>query len=155
MPPWKNKIIFFYSILQVAVSIRLYEYWHEQVKIRNNRWNNKEIKKFQYIQNDYKYTIFQFQNKGPRGEKWANFTTGARATEFPLFNFLFTYLFSIKFLYFFIISSIVPYFNLFVSIFIQSYANSNLQNRIEKKKIIFPHFSPRGPLFWNWKIVYL
>jgi hypothetical protein len=24
----------------------LYEYWHEQVKIRKKRWNNKEIKKF-------------------------------------------------------------------------------------------------------------
>jgi hypothetical protein len=23
----------------------LYEYWHEQVKIRKKRWNNKEIKK--------------------------------------------------------------------------------------------------------------
>ena len=38
-------------------------------------------------------------------------------------NFLFTNLFSIKFLYFFIISSLFPYFNLFVSIFIQSYVN--------------------------------
>ena len=45
----------------------------------------------------------------------------------PLFsNVLFTNLFSIKFLYFFIISSLFPYFNLFVSIFIQSYANNNL-----------------------------
>ena len=45
----------------------------------------------------------------------------------PLFsNFLFTNLFSIKFLYFFIISSLFPYFNLFVSIFIQSYANIKL-----------------------------
>jgi hypothetical protein len=26
------------------VNIRLYEYWHEQVKIRKKRWNNKEIK---------------------------------------------------------------------------------------------------------------
>jgi hypothetical protein len=49
----------------------------------------------------------------------------ARTT--PLFsNFLFTNLFSIKFLYFFIISSLFPYFNLFVSIFIQSYANIKL-----------------------------
>ena len=48
----------------------------------------------------------------------------ARTT--PLFsNFLFTNLFSIKFLYFFIISSLLPYFNLFVSIFIQSYVNIN------------------------------
>ena len=53
------------------------------------------------------------------------------ATPPPPFNFLFTYLFSVKFLYFFIISSLFPYFNLFVSIFIQSYVNSNLQNRIE------------------------
>jgi hypothetical protein len=28
----------------VAVSIRLYEYWHEQVKIRKKRWNINEIK---------------------------------------------------------------------------------------------------------------
>jgi len=34
--------------------------------------------------------------------------------------------FSTKFLYFFFISSLFPYFNLLVSIFIQSYANINL-----------------------------
>ena len=51
-------------------------------------------------------------------------STGARGTDHPPFsNFLFTNLFSIKFLYFFIISSLFPYFNLFVSIFIQSYLN--------------------------------
>jgi hypothetical protein len=45
----------------------------------------------------------------------------------PFFsNFLFTNLFSIKFLYFFIISSLFPYFNLFVSIFIQSCVNIKL-----------------------------
>ena len=45
----------------------------------------------------------------------------------PFFsNFLFTNLFSIKFLYFFIIASLFPYFNLFVSIFIQSYVNIKL-----------------------------
>ena len=32
--------------MQYDVNIRLYEYWHEQVKIRKKRWNNKEIKKF-------------------------------------------------------------------------------------------------------------
>ena len=50
-------------------------------------------------------------------------------TYHPLFffsNFPFTNFFSIKFLYFFIISSLFPYFNLFVSIFTQSYANNNL-----------------------------
>jgi hypothetical protein len=31
--------------MEVVVNIRLYEYWHEQVKIRKKRWNNKEIKK--------------------------------------------------------------------------------------------------------------
>jgi hypothetical protein len=47
--------------------------------------------------------------------------TGARGTDHPPFsNFLFANLFSIRFLYFFIISSLFPYFNLFVSIFIQS-----------------------------------
>ena len=49
----------------------------------------------------------------------------ARTT--PLFsNFLFATLFSIQFLYFFIISSLFPYFNLFVTIFIQSYVNIKL-----------------------------
>ena len=48
----------------------------------------------------------------------------------PLFfNFLFTNLFSIKKNYFFIISSLFPYFNLFVSIFIQSRVNNNLHVR--------------------------
>jgi hypothetical protein len=56
-----------------------------------------------------------------------NGSTGARGTDHPPFsNFLFTNLFSIKFLYFFIISSLFPYFNLFVSIFIQSYVNIKL-----------------------------
>ena len=32
--------------MQVVVSIGLYEYWHEQVKIRKKRWNNKEIRNF-------------------------------------------------------------------------------------------------------------
>ena len=56
-------------------------------------------------------------------------TTGARGTDLspPFSNFLFTNLFSIKFLYFFIISPLFfPYFNLFVSIFIQSYVNIKL-----------------------------
>ena len=44
----------------------------------------------------------------------------------PFSNCLFTYLFSIKFPYFFISSSLFPYFNLLVSIFIQSYVNSSL-----------------------------
>ena len=53
--------------------------------------------------------------------------TGARGTDHPPFsNFLFANLFSIRFLYFFIISSLFPYLNLFVSIFIQSYANVKL-----------------------------
>ena len=38
-----GKIKLFYSILQVAVNIRLYEYWQEQVKIRKKRLNNTEI----------------------------------------------------------------------------------------------------------------
>jgi hypothetical protein len=29
--------------MQFDVNKRLYEYWHEQVKIRKKRWNNKEI----------------------------------------------------------------------------------------------------------------
>jgi hypothetical protein len=60
-------------------------------------------------------------------DKHEQLTTDARGTDHPPFsNFLFTNLFSIKFLYFFIISSLFPYFNLFVSIFIQSYANIKL-----------------------------
>jgi hypothetical protein len=45
---------------------------------------------------------------------------------FLLSVYMFTYLFSIKYLYFFIISTHFPHFNLFVSIFLQSYVNSNL-----------------------------
>ena len=57
--------------------------------------------------------------------------TGAHDTDHPPFsNFLLTNLFSIKFLYFFIISSLFPYFNLFMSIFIQSYVNIKLHLKI-------------------------
>jgi hypothetical protein len=59
----------------------------------------------------------------------SNSPTGARGTDLPpplFLNFLFTNLFSIKFLDFFIISSLFPYFNLFMSIFIQSYVNIKL-----------------------------
>ena len=54
--------------------------------------------------------------------------TGTRCTELPpnFFSFCFTYLFSITFLYFFIISFMFPYLSLSMSIFIQSYVNSNL-----------------------------
>ena len=55
--------------------------------------------------------------------------TNTRGTDHsppPFSNFLFTNLFSITFLYFFIVSTLFPYFNLFVSIFIQSYANIKL-----------------------------
>ena len=64
----------------------------------------------------YYYNWIAFSHR----RSWHGFAT-------PLFsNFLFTNLFSIKFLYFFIISSHFPYFNLFVSIFIQSYVNIKL-----------------------------
>jgi hypothetical protein len=29
--------------MEVTVNIRLYEYGHEQIKLRETRWNNKEI----------------------------------------------------------------------------------------------------------------
>ena len=67
-----------------------------------------------------------------QGPGWLNelgsWITGARGTDLPppFSNFLFTNLFSITFLYFFIISSLFPYFNLFMSIFIQVYANIKL-----------------------------
>ena len=32
--------------MQFDVNIRLYEYWHEQAKIRKKRLKNKEMKKF-------------------------------------------------------------------------------------------------------------
>ena len=57
------------------------------------------------------------------------FFIGALDTELPppfFLSFCFTYLFSIKFLYFIIISSLFPYFNMFVSIFIQCYVKNNL-----------------------------
>ena len=39
--------------MQIVVNMRLYEYWHEQVKIRKKRWNNKEIKKIYCIENKF------------------------------------------------------------------------------------------------------
>ena len=57
------------------------------------------------------------------------FTQALVARTYPPPPFFLTFcldLFSIKFLYFFIISSLFPYFNLFVSIFIQSYVNIKL-----------------------------
>ena len=38
--------------MQFDVNIRLYEYWHEQVKIRKKRWNNKEIQR-NFIENKF------------------------------------------------------------------------------------------------------
>ena len=58
--------------------------------------------------------------------------------------FLFTNLFSIKFLYFFIISSLFPYFNLFVSILIQSYANIMYRSYIDTN-------NPQGMQFGRFK----
>ena len=74
---------------------------------------------------------FNFKTRAHEGQHEQIVPQAFVARNSPPLNFLFTYLFSIKYLYFFIISSIFPYFNLFVSIFIQSYVNSNLQNRIE------------------------
>jgi hypothetical protein len=78
-------------------------------------------------------TIIMFFDKENCSFKLSNlqcfYITGARGTDLPppLFsNFLFTNLFSIQFLYFFITSSLFTYFNLFVSIFIQSYVNIKL-----------------------------
>jgi hypothetical protein len=53
------------------------------------------------------------------------FTLTNKKKSMAFSNFLLTNLFSIKFLHFFIISSLFPYFNLFVSIFIQSHATSS------------------------------
>jgi hypothetical protein len=74
-----------------------------------------------------------------------NLITGTRCTELPppFFSFCFTYLFSITFLYFFIISFIFPYLSLSMSIFIQSYVNSNsnvLTTGIHGTKLYSPLF---------------
>jgi hypothetical protein len=90
--------------------------------------------------------------------------TGARGTDHPHFsNFLFTNLFSIKFLHFFIISSLFPYFNLFVSIFIQYYVNIKLHvstlyshtgTRIPDP--LFPHLVPPSIMVWIfvWRYIF-
>jgi hypothetical protein len=73
-------------------------------------------------------------------------------------NFLFTNLFSIQFLYFFIISSLIPYFNLFVSIFIQSYVNSNFrvstQKYLKLRKGGGGSFVPRAPVHFVCKMLF-
>jgi hypothetical protein len=60
------------------------------------------------------------------GLVWTQIPTKRRYAKILNTNMFNTRVFSIKFLYIFIISSLFPYFNLFVSIFIQSYANNNL-----------------------------
>ena len=61
--------------------------------------------------------------------KW-KFTTQTQVlverNYIPHTSFYFLFTFSVKFLYFFISSSLFPYFNLFMSIFIQLYININL-----------------------------
>jgi hypothetical protein len=66
-------------------------------------------------------TFYAGQFPGCPVHKGSMQTTGARCTDF-----LFSNLFSMKFLDFFIISSLFSYYNLFVSIFIQSHVNNNL-----------------------------
>ena len=83
-------------------------------------------------------------------------TTGARGTDHPPFsNFLFTNLFSIKFLCFFIISFLFPYFNLFVSIFIQSYTNNNLHVSTISWTLRNKSWKPECVLSFNmgWRIL--
>ena len=53
--------------MQFDVDIRLYEYRHEQVKIRKKRWNNKEIKKF--IENKFVNRKLEKGGRGPCHER--------------------------------------------------------------------------------------
>jgi hypothetical protein len=116
--------------MQFDVNIRLYEYWHEQVKIRKKRWNNKEITKFYYLERLFlkrnvrncPYLFWSFESQA----------LVARTYHPPFSNFLFTNLFSIKFLYFFIISSLLPF------AFYDEWWNINLFNY---HKIILIHIN--------------
>jgi hypothetical protein len=82
--------------------------------------------------------------------------TDVRGTELPpppffsLSVYVFTYLFSIKYLYFFIISTLFPHFNLFVSIFKQSYVYSILH--VSTLYILIIHKARNSETF---KIVHL
>jgi hypothetical protein len=89
----------------------------------------------------------------------------ARTHHPPFSNFLLTNLFSIKFLYFFIISFLFPYFNLFVSMFVQSYVNIKLHvsalsqyldvlsGEIEKNLYIIDVFRNRWlPSYRSWTL---
>jgi hypothetical protein len=60
----------------------------------------------------------------------------------------------IKFLYFFIISSLFPYFNLFMSIFIQSYVNIKLHVSTHELKLGRKHLwrPPQAILVSDWLI---
>jgi hypothetical protein len=64
-------------------------------------------------------------------------------------------LFSIIFLYIFIISSLFPYFNLFVSIFIQCYVNSNLHYNIQQLLVTLRSYGYGKEIFqyYLWSIV--
>jgi hypothetical protein len=62
--------------MQFDVNIRMYEYWHEQAKIRKKRWNNKEIKKFYCKQKDWQSDphVFVHADDIKTHEKFFNFT---------------------------------------------------------------------------------
>jgi hypothetical protein len=117
-----------------------YEWMNEWMNVRTNEWTNERtnewnVDNYKYITLiDSPYSTFQSGNRISFTSCYAHFITKfiftlkllkiyyalvARTHHPPFSNFLFTNLFSITFLYFFIISSLFPYFNLFVSIFIQ------------------------------------
>ena len=95
-----------------GVNLELYTkyIYSSRISVVSSSEKNYEYKNFSFLNNFLKYLTQALVARTPP----------------PFSNFLFTNLFSIKILYFFIISSLFPYFNLFVSIFIQSYVNFKL-----------------------------
>jgi hypothetical protein len=60
--------------MQIVVTMRLYEYWHEQAKIRKKRWNNKEIKKFYWMQIVVNMRLYEYWHEQVkiRKKRWNN-----------------------------------------------------------------------------------
>jgi hypothetical protein len=100
----------FFGMLHLTFLIQ-YIFRNEHVQNMHEIWGGTPTKIQLSVLVEYKAGIYVF---------FLPQALVARTYHHPFSNFLFTILFSIKFLYFFIISSPFPYFNLFVSIFIQT-----------------------------------
>jgi hypothetical protein len=103
------------------VNIRLYDYWHKQVKLRKKRWNNKEI----FIENKY------VNRKLKRGWKFHDTNAYSYSTLYKVINYTLSK--NAGFWYFLQIQALhceFAEFLLHVGVFAFNFFSWYLQNRI-------------------------